>query len=118
MYQNEIIHFTGGINEYIGELDQTKHPLGDGWYRIKNPCCPYINRDGDKVSFSITRIWGVDKLYRKFVDIYCPPDSLMEIRVLDKNGGLYKAYMKELNRPDLNLIKPPTDSELGIINKN
>jgi len=111
MYQNEIIHFTGGINEYIGELDQTKHPLGDGWYRIKNPCCPYTNQDGDKVSFSITRIWGVDKLYRKFVDIYCPPDSLMEIRVLDKNGGLYKAYMKELNRPDLNLIKPPTDVE-------
>ncbi|MCK4716978.1 MAG: hypothetical protein KAT54_09250, partial [Candidatus Marinimicrobia bacterium] len=91
MYNDEIIQFFGGINQYIGELDQSKHPLGAGWYRIKNPCCPYTEQKGDGVTVSLSRIWGIDKLYRKFVDIYCPQDSLIEIRVLDKHGGLYKA---------------------------
>jgi len=117
MYQNEVIHFVGGINEYIGELDQTKHPLGEGWLRINNPCRFYFEQQKDRFKVQISRIWGVDKLYRKFIDIYCPADSLKEIKVLDKNGGFYKAYMKELGRPDLNLIKAPTDADVASIGK-
>ena len=115
MYKDEIVHFFGGLNDYIGELDQTGHPMGPGWYRIKNPCCLQTKQDGDTLRVGITRIWGVDKMYRKYVDIYCPRDSLMEVRVLDKNGGLYKAYMNELGRPDLNLIKSPTSEDIRAI---
>lgn len=118
MYKDEIIHFFGGVQNYLGQLDQSEHPNGPGWYRIKNPCNLYISQDKDVVRTQITRIWGVDKFYRKFVDIYCPLDSIMEIRVLDKEGGLYKSYMKELDRPDLNLIKSPTDEDIGNVGKN
>ena len=118
MYQGEIIHFAGGMNEYIGELDQSKHPLGKGWCRIKNPCTVNLVQDGKTVNRIISRIWGVEKLYRKFIDIYCPPDSLMEIRVVDKDGKIYKVYKQELDRPDLNLIKAPTDADLDMLAKN
>jgi len=119
MYQNEIIHFTGGINEYIGELDQTEHPLGEGWIRIKNPCeVIYGEKKGQGKVRLLLRIWGVKKDYRRFVDIYCPPDSLKEIRVLDKDGEVYKVYKRELDRPSLDLIKAPTDADLATIGKD
>ena len=108
MYRDEIIHFQGGLHEYIGVLDQTEHPNGSGWWRIKNPCSYIVQQVNENtVKFRLVRIWGMDKLYRKFVDIYCPSDSLMEIRVLDKDGGLYKAYRQEIDRPDVSRIHLP-----------
>jgi len=117
MYKGEIIHFIGGITEYIGELDQTEHPKGTGWYRIKNPCyfVQQKSPDGKSITLGVSRIWGVDKLYRKYVDLYCPPDSLIEIRTLDKNGGLYKSYMNQLERPSLDKIIPPTGADLQAV---
>jgi len=114
-YNGEIIHFIGGIHGYIGELDQSKHPMGEGWVRIKNPCAVDIVQDNKTkaVNRVIARIWGIKKLYQKYVDIYCPKDSLKEIRVLDKQGEIYQVYQKELNRPDLNLIKAPTDGDIA-----
>jgi len=103
------------MNEYIGKLDQSKHPLGKGWWRIKNPCSVHMIQDGQTVNRVLSRIWGFAKLYRKFVDIYCPPDSLMEIRVLNKDGEIYKVYNAELNRMSLDRIQAPTDIDMAKI---
>ena len=112
-YKDKIVQFFGGVNQYIGEMDPGPHPNGSNWYRILNPCCPNVESVGDGVRLSLTRIWGMDKLYKKYVDIYCPPDSLIEIRELD--GGMLNMYKKELERPDMNLIKSPGDSEVSFI---
>lgn len=120
MYNGEIIHFFGGLTAYIGELDQIEHPAGPGWWRIRHPCISESYKDDDdNLQTMVLRIWGDKKRYRKFVDIYCPPDSLMEIRVLDKNGGLYEDYMKELKRPTAKpgLIVAPSSAEVETINK-
>lgn len=113
MYKDEIIHFTGGMVTYIGRLDQSEHPNGEGWYRILDPCTMTVYEDDKRhAQLSLQRIWGMSKFFRHFVDIYCPPDSLKEIRVLDKNGGLYKAYMKELGQPEMELIVSPSEADI------
>jgi hypothetical protein len=117
MYAGEIIQFIGGVQQYIGEMAQEPHPNGKGWYRILNPCTPSVEQDGNDIRLTLTRIWGMDRLYQKFVDIYCPDDSLKEVRVLDKAGGLYKGYMAELTRAEFGLIRPPGSSELTYIHK-
>ncbi len=114
-YKDEIVHFRGGINEYIGELLQEDHPSGPGWYRILNPCSVIQVKKGNETGMGIARIWGMDKLYQKHVDIYCPSDSLMEIRVLDKEGSLYKSYQQELERPERSLIVTPGEADIRMI---
>lgn len=113
MYENKVVHFTGGIKEYIGRLFQGKHPNGKGWWRINEPCQVVVVQKGEElISVSLARIWGMDKLYEKHIDIYCPEDFLMEIKVLDESGGIYKTYLKEIGRPDRSLILSPTDDNL------
>lgn len=118
-YKNEIIHFSGGMHDYIGELDSTPHPWGEGWIRIKNPCeVVYQKNKQGGIDKILIRIWGVKKEYRRFVDIYCPPDSLKEIRVVDKEGEIYKVYRKEVDRASLDLIKAPTSADLAAVGKD
>ncbi len=112
-YNNEIIHFCGGMREYIGKLEQSEHPAGEGWIRILDPALMRYTQDEKGVQFNVMRIWGEDHLYRRFVDIYCPSDSLKEIKVLDKNGGLYKTYQKELGRVSLNRIIAPGAADIA-----
>jgi len=115
MYEGEIVHFKGSFHDYLGELETFKkgHPNGANWYRIKNPCGFISQSDRNNVArFTAVRIWGHDKLYQKYVDIHCPPDSLIEIKVLDKEGGLYKMYEAELNRPSLDRIVTPSNADL------
>lgn len=118
-YKDEVIVFGGGMTAYIGKLDQNPHPMGKGWIRINDPCTfeQAWDEQQHKYRVSMVRIWGVDNLYRRFVDIYCPPDSLKEIRVTDKKGGMYKKYKEEVNRPSMNLIRPPTDGDVRTITK-
>lgn len=113
MYNSEIIHFIGGVHDYIGELDQSEHPMGKNWYRIKKPCITFSQRNEEKqrVDNVVASMVGPHKTYRKFVDIRVPEDSIMEIRVLDKNGDLYKFYQKESNRVSPSLIVMP-DSDV------
>lgn len=116
MYEGEIIQFSGGIREYMGELDQTEHPLGKTWYRLKNPCVLVQRNNPQKNSVEnvIAAIWGHNKAYRKFIDIRVPEESILEIRVLDKNGEFYKVYKQEVERiqqgriitPDFSAVPP------------
>jgi len=105
MYNGETIQFIGGLNEYIGVLDQTEHPNGQGWYRLKQAC--HIGFDQQKKATVITRLGGPKRVYRDYVDIYIPRDSLMEIRTLDKDGELYKVWNDEMRRPKLDRIVLP-----------
>jgi hypothetical protein len=117
MYNGEIIHFIGGLTEYIGEMDQGQHPMGKGWYRIKNPAWVLTTSDGnDKLHTVVGRLGGPQHAYRKFVDIFIPEQSLIEIRVLEKDSDLYKFYLKEVNRPKSELIHLPGSSatHLGV----
>lgn len=109
MYRDEIIHFTGGIYDYLGELDQSEHPMGDNWYRIKKPCHIFQQKNPDDSSITniVSSINGSGKIYRKFVDVRIPPDSIMEIRILDKSGQLYRLYRKEADRVDSEIIIKP-----------
>lgn len=105
-YNGEIIHFMGGIHDYIGELSQTKpHPMGPHWYRINKPCITFLQQGPQKLVDVVASMHGPFNKYRKFVDIYIPPDSTMEIRVLDKKGKLFKFYQEELSRKGPDLIK-------------
>lgn len=99
-YAGEIIEFNGGINTYLGELEIGEHPLGPNWYRIKNPCITFRreNKDMKRIESVVASIWGNQKMFRKFVDIRIPEDSILEVKVLDKDGGLYKIYKDEINR--------------------
>uniref|UniRef100_A0A6M3III3 Uncharacterized protein n=1 Tax=viral metagenome TaxID=1070528 RepID=A0A6M3III3_9ZZZZ len=100
MYKAEIIHFIGGLTEFVGELDQSEHPNGLNWYRIRNPCIIFTreNKEMKRIDTVVALLSGPQKVYRKFVDIRIPEDSILEIRVLDKNGALYEHYSKEVNR--------------------
>jgi hypothetical protein len=108
-YKGEVIHFIGGIHEFIGEVE-VGPPMDHGrWYRIKNPCQSFVkqNEVQKRVDTIITSLAGPRKIYRKFVDLYVSHDMPLEIRVLDKNGELYKVYQQEVNRitPE-NIILP------------
>ena len=112
MYNGEIIHFAGGINDYIGKLDQTEHPAGKGWHRILNPCLHFMAKDpsSKKMQNIIVNMAAgptAENNYRKFVDIYIPPDSIIEVRILDQKGDLCEAYRKESERRGSSLIKSP-----------
>lgn len=117
-YKGEIIHFFGGLQPYIGRLDTNEHPNGPGWYRIIDPCevAQRVDKEG-RAHGVISRIWGVQKNYRHYVDVYCPEDSLKEIRVLDKNGEMYNIYQQELKAVGLNKIVAPTMADVESVNQ-
>lgn len=119
-YKNEVIHFIGGMQPYIGRLDEKAHPNGPGWYRILEPCTYQAVEDqqNNRIRAMMTRIWGLDKLYLHYIDVYCPSDSLMEIRVLDQNGALYKQYKDTLAKPSLSKIVAPSSADVRAITSN
>ena len=114
MYNDEIIQIIGGLNDYAGELDQTEHPNGPGWYRIKEPCLVYVeaNPQTGKLTNRIRRFVGPpgDPDYRNYVDVYIPDCVQMEIRVLVKDGRMYKVYKEEINRKKSSLYLPDDNS--------
>jgi hypothetical protein len=100
MYKGEVIHIIGGLNDYIGELDQSEHPNGPGWYRINKPVLSFLQQDdkGRPVNalFAYKGAPG-EQTYRDYVDIFIPPDDPKEIRTLVKDGPSHKIYMKIVN---------------------
>jgi len=101
MYNDEIIQLIGGINDFIGKLDQMLHPMGDRWFRVKDPCLVFTREDtaAKRMTTVVSRMTGPDnKAYRKFVDVYIPANDPMEIRVLDKSGQLCEVYNQEIDR--------------------
>lgn len=110
MYKNQIIHFSGGIQDWVGELDQTPHKMGENWYRILNPCMiiKKKNAQGQLVE-ALVAIQGTGNFYKQYIDIRVPVESILEIRTVDKEGQLYKAYLKESAREPSQLIVPPND---------
>ena len=115
MYNGEIIQFTGGTKDYIGELDQGEHPNGPGWWRINKPCMIFERQNPEKRSIEnvVTSFSGPQKSYRKFVDIYLSPEHPIEIKVVDKNGDLYKVYRQEADRVASDIIISPNLSIVG-----
>ena len=118
MYRDEVIHFIGGVHDYLGELDQSEHPMGKHWYRIKKPCLIFRQEDAanKKMTQAVASLAGPQKAYLKYVDIYVPPESIMEIRTLDKNGKLYEIYKQEAERVAPSLIHMPDSSILPGMN--
>uniref|UniRef100_A0A6H1ZKN7 Uncharacterized protein n=1 Tax=viral metagenome TaxID=1070528 RepID=A0A6H1ZKN7_9ZZZZ len=118
IYKGEIIHFIGGIHEFIGKLQQGEHPNGAGWYRMEDACLTFINKNEEmkRLDTVVAAIDGPNKAYRRFVDFYLSPDMPIEIRVLDKNGGLHKFYNEEINRVKADRIIIPGPSMASGLN--
>lgn len=107
-YKDEVIHFTGGVHEYVGQLDQATHKMGKNWYRILNPCL-LVNQtapDGRQRT-GLMAIQGQGDFFKRYVDIRIPDDSIIEIRTLDKGGDLYEAWEKEHQRKKSKIIQAP-----------
>ncbi|OGW44463.1 MAG: hypothetical protein A2Y66_01850 [Nitrospirae bacterium RBG_13_41_22] len=115
-YEGKVIQFTGGLRTYIGRMDSLPHPNGENWYRIKDPCTLDVVPDGKgKSQIMISRIWGIDHLYKHYVDVRVPDDSIMEIVELEEDGGFFKAYKKELDKASVkNIIIPSTADVINI----
>lgn len=112
-YNGQIIHFSGGINEYIGELDQAPHKMGKNWYRINNPCMIREVQTQQGMQTRLMAIQGVGNFYKRFVDIRVPDDSIVEIRVVDKEGDLVEAYRKESVREKSKIIQMASNLKLN-----
>jgi len=109
-YKNEIVHFLGGANEYVGILETLSAEAGGGhWYRIHEPCLsftqdnPALKRRQNILAY----MCGAPKNYHNYVDIYIPQDSIIEIRVLDKKGDMFRIYRQEVERKAPNMIIVP-----------
>lgn len=113
IYKGKIVHVVGGFKEYIGEL--VEHPLKD-WLRIKGPCLMLMvpkNANNPQAGAEIKIIRITDsKVYEDYVDTFMS-DACFEIRELGKEGFLYKAYVKEMERPDAERILTPDNPEFG-----
>jgi len=112
-YKGDIIKFSGGIHEYVGELEQGVHMNGPNWYRIKNPCLIFTTKDPQTHSIqqNIVSLRGVHNTFRKFVDIFVPPESIIEICVADETGDLYKVYHQEIKK-EKSIIELPGNSKV------
>ena len=119
MYNDEVIQIIGGINDYIGKLDQTPHPMGPDWYRLKDPCLIFVRDDPEKKTMNtiVSKLQGPpgQNNYRKYVDIRIPDTSHMEIRTVDKKGKLYEVYKTELELKEPSKIIVP---DFGIASPN
>lgn len=110
MYNSDIIQLSGGLNDYVGELEQSNHPMGEGWYRINKPCIIFTreNPATKQIQNVIVPMKGIpgQEAYRNYVDVRIPDTMAMEIRALDKEGPMYKLYMQEINRKKSSIILP------------
>ena len=112
-YQDQIIQLSGGLNDYIGKLDPAPHPLGDGWFRILEPCLTFF-QDNPKLKQRqniVAALPGPQRNFQRFVDVYIPATDPMEIKVLDKEGQIYRIYVQEISRKGANRIIIP---DMGI----
>lgn len=105
-YKDQIVLFDGGIHRYIGQIDQAPHKMGKGWWRILNPCELVEGMQNGKKVNVIVAFHYPKANFKRYVDIYIPGDSLIEIRTLDKEGKMYEEYCKVMERQATDLILP------------
>lgn len=128
LYKDKIIHFIGGIHEYVGTIEfffdengvQQEHPNGPNWIRLNNPC-RYRLEPADKEGFVKERLFRIqrdDKAYEPHVDIYSPIDSLKEIIILEEEGSLFKLYNNELSRQGYDRLVPASQADIHNFNPN
>ena len=111
-YKDEIVHFSGGIHDYIGSLETSGKEAGGGqWFRIHEPCLTFTqDNPALKTRKNIIALMSGApgaRNYHNYVDIYIPQDSIIEIRVLDKNGDMFRIYRQEVERKPPNMIIVP-----------
>lgn len=100
VYKDKIVHIIGAPTEYIGEIDN--HPMCkkdfNGWLRIKNPCFigQMQRKENNKpmIKTHIVKMGMPTGDYKEHIDMFIP-DFAIEIRPLDKEGGLYAAYQNQ-----------------------
>lgn len=109
MYKGKIVHIVGMLSSYVGELDQDEHPNGEDWIRIKNPCSMKITGSNQLM---ISKLGGVENMYRPYVDIKMPPDVAFEVRVVDKASVLYEAYIAQITQKKREHIVTPGEAGL------
>jgi len=115
MYKDEIILFSGGINDWVGELDQAPHKNGKNWYRIKRPCrLLSIPKPNGDIEQRLIAVQGSGNFYKRYVDIRVPEDSIIEILTLDKSGTVYKGYVRESVREKSKIIVQPGIGDLSL----
>ena len=113
-YKDEVVHFSGGLNDYVGMLEIMSVEAGGGrWCRIHEPCLLFQMKSPTtrQLQNVLTYMCGAPKNYHPYVDIFIPRDSIIEVRVLDKKGQMFDVYKREISRKAPNLIVVP---DMGI----
>jgi hypothetical protein len=115
-YKGQVVHFMGGLHDFVGEIEtffqETDlpgmstapgvHPIGEGWIRINKPCLTSTIKDKGRQLEQIGTMGGPGHNYQDFVDIYIPPgQSVMEVRVVDPESDMFRAYQRVVSQ-----IKP------------
>jgi len=95
----DIVHLIGGITEYAGEISLISEEKMGYWVSIKNPCILMMVQKGNQMLSTLSILGGPEYVYEHHVILYLPKDSLIEIRVLDREGGLYALYKKQAATP-------------------
>ena len=117
-YKGKVIHFIGGINEYLGELDQSS-ALSENWIRIYNPVLVRFVTRGVETGLMVERLGGPGEAYEKFVDLWLPDTLRYEVRVLREDGHLYATYIKQREMPRIeNIVLPGTPEIQRVKPKN
>jgi hypothetical protein len=115
-YKEQIVHLIGGVNEWVGEFDSSEHKNGADWIRLKNPCrVAYINSPNGGQGIKLMSAYNAGSLYKQYVDIRIPSDSIVEVLTLLKDGGLMEAYLKESTREKSTIIQPVNGGSIRLV---
>jgi hypothetical protein len=102
-YIGKVIHFVGGINQYVGRLDAIEVLLYGDMFIITNPCLCFISDKG----IGLSKLGGELDVFEPHVMIYQPADKPFEIREVTPGNDLAKAYFKEASRKKSEIIAAP-----------
>lgn len=115
-YRGKIVHLFGGLHEYVGEIEfnvacihsatavngvvfPSEQEEWTGWIRIKEPCLAHQVKDGKRILETLGLMGGPGHNYEHYVDIYIPPgQSMLEVRVIDPDSDMMRAYKNEISR--------------------
>lgn len=110
-YIGKVIHFVGGVNQFVGRLDFLGIDVYGLFLKIINPCLCYVNDKG----IGLSKLGGEMEIFEPHVLIYQPADKAFEIREVTADGDLAKAYWKEVNRKKPQYIVAPGSEDAGLV---
>lgn len=102
-YVGKVVHFVGGVNQFIGRLDSIDVAVYGLFLRITNPCLCFVNEKG----IGLSKLGGELDVFEPHVMIYQPADKPFEIREVTPGNDLAKAYFKEASRKKSEIIAAP-----------